>query len=560
MRALVHNPLGPWLVLGLYTAIVVAGVACRRGAWAASPPRRRQDLVAAVGVLVAGIVAWALGRGLPVDVFSPVREGFTPSHAAVALGLDHQAGPLWRMSWAHLLAPSPGHLRDVVAANDGFAAASATAVGLWAHRRAGWAGALVGLGVMLSLHARHAALGETSAAMLWPVALATAAFGEGWLGARRPAALVGLVACAGLFVLGRGELAAVPVAFGVAGALRPLVVDWEDRWAAWSGRQGWRWLLAIPVVAAWWALASGPLAAEKVDLRTFGQFTWALVALDPRQIATWGLPVAWAGLVPPGAFVLAMAGLVASLRRPLRSGAVALVLCWLFGTYWIAGHGGLHGQARPVAGWEMYRYLMHLVPWAAVLAVEGLARWPWPRLRAVVVVGALLPALWPASLWPTDHPVAARAGGHWPTYALDTDAAVEVRALAQRLLDEPTCAVVTFGQPWHAPYLPMHSTWVGLVPFRGGHRLVEAPGPADMPWPDVLEALGLSDVPCGVAWRGLDCDADASNGCPTLDDSTRLDGVRRTSVPTIHANHGTAWPAKVVVGWVRIDGVPPRPE
>jgi hypothetical protein len=361
----------------------------------------------------------------------------------------------------------------------------------------------------------------------------------------------------------RPELGALSVALAVAVLGRPWADAVEARLAAvgpWTGR---RTAVVVALLVAWLALAWAVPA--KAPPASWGSAQWLLGGLHPTSPHGLLLPLVLLGAAPLGLVVLAVRGAAVALAHPIRTGLLPMAVWAMFVTARVAAHGrpALVGVGS-LSAWELYRYLLVLLPPVALLAVIGAraASASSTGVRVAVGLACLLPAVPEVTrLLDVD------GGGAWPRrFGIDRDPQVEIRALAARLEEAPSCGVLTLGHAWGGPPGPDRFGWAALVPrthgdLPAGFRYVRPkPGtlPATADAATAAKAL-LGDVGCAVAWRSLDCAEVHGPGCGPLDALPTLDVRAIEHRPFVHPRHGARWDGPLVVGWAAIPGVDPGP-
>ncbi|MCB9666291.1 MAG: hypothetical protein H6732_19430 [Alphaproteobacteria bacterium] len=550
LRAL--QAVAPTVGAVLHVALLVA-----LGAWLHARLRRGADrphdiaLPVLLGALWA-LVAPRLGADLPVEAFHPLREGWTLLHVATAAGEVGDESFLADQMWGSWLGLRQG-LRATITLHLIFAGWTAVLLTTLGVRTLGLAPGLVLGAVSWTTPATLvAATTDVDAA----VAQAYVALGALLVagapasrGRERVAASTAAVLVALLLTSHRVELAALGLAGLVVTACAGTGLDARaDRWPL-ARLLGWGALALLPcwlLLAWWWPTPSGSSGAGAL-----GHAGWLLDALHPLDVHGVLLPVFLLAVLPAVLVVLAFHGGSAALARPLRHGLVPVALLVTYGTARLAAHGKLSVHAPgQVAAWELYRYVLPLLPAVVGLAVLGVRQLVQGQVeRAFLLVLAFVGPV----------PGLARVVGIDPVsgppdpFGPPSSAAEEVRDLARWVDDHPDCALLTRGMRWGGPPGPDRLAWAALVPRRtGGHRYVEAPAHLDLG-----EAVALlGEAPCAVAYAGLDC---ADGGCAPLTDLPLLARVEGAGVAFVHPQHGGTTPAAVVRTWHLVPGRAPAP-
>lgn len=493
------------------------------------------------GLLVVG---W-LGPAVPVGAFQPLREGFSLDHLRMVAGDSLDTGPLVDVLWRPLLGGPPSY-RAFVTVNLCMSGWAALLLGALAWRQGPVAAALLAVCAARSPGAFHAAFSELNGPTAAVYLLLTAClFAEAtaW-DARRPrlaAAGAALTALALPWL--RAELAAVTAAVWLGLAAHALGAD--RRLAPLLARLapllGWRGLVLL---AGWVGLS---WAVYDPVSRPMREWDWLLRAVHPLHVHGLTLPLALIGVLPPGALLLAAAGAKAALRRPFAHAGLPLVLVVLYATCRLAAHGTFTLRDEgAVARWELYRYLVPLLPLVWVLAVRGLES----RVRLTGLLLCLVPAAPELSgllrLEPVDGPGWSRSFG------VAADGPDEVRALVAGAERWPDCALLTSGFDWRGRPTPERERWAAVVPGPRGLRYVERGVPASASPEEAARALA-PEAACVRVWRSIDCGQEASAGCPVLRGGTMWQ--RR---PFLHPEHGGRWGAAPLrVGWETLRGGAP---
>lgn len=536
-----------------------------------------------VGAWIVAALGWGilstqvLGPALPVAAFSPLREGFTLSHLRLLTGIGTDTGPVRDVFWLPVLTGART-LRAIVTVDLAFAGWTALLL-------AGWARALrippllstvlVGVSV-LGAAGLTAATTEVGASVAGTYALGAGALYA--LAVRRdlpwstrlPAGL-GAVLTGALLVLVRAELLAL-VAAGLVGLLlawawpagRAALEDRASRAVTWLAARPWWPALAV---VAWVALSLGVYDGAG-SLRSLGSWGWLVRGLHPLHVHGLTLALVLPAVLAPALVQLALRGAVRALAAPVTSAALPVVVWVLYVTMRLAAHGGdTLGEARTVAPWELYRYVLVLAPLVALLALRGAQDDDRPWLWAMMLV--LVPPLPEASLLLALHPGPL---ADWPVwFGVQGDAPTEVRALVARTEAAPACGVLTLGAPW----LPDRGdpvprlTWAALRPGPLGWEVHTADLAPTVEAVEAAEVL-LAGVPCALAWRSLDCGALAASeagarphpslpGCAPLDALDPVETWTINSRPFVHPQHTLAWADTLELGWFRVPGWPADP-
>lgn len=535
-------------------ALVGAGVA-------AGSVRKLWPLALGAALFLLGWLG--LGPRWPAEWLTSFREWFSEDHLRMVVGESTQAGPLLQGFWQEVLGLRRTGYRELVAVNLGaalFAVAVLTPVCV---RIGGRAAGLLPVVWLLSPSGLMVALSETEAALAAAHLAVMAACGlvmvsEG--GRRRAGAAVAFVALGGALCLLRAELVALVLAGLVGWGLAGRLVRVEARWTAAvddaaAVAAAWPWLVPV-VVGAWVVVAERILPYPRwLGLDRFGQVTWAVAALDPLNDRAPGLVVLWASLLPAGMVLAALRGLWEALRQPLRHGLALPALWVLWGAWYLAAHGGLHGSGAQVSPWELVRYTALAMPVVLLLAARGLAV-ATPRWRTALVVMLLVPPqAWLIRLLAPAH--ADRTGGPDLTLAglFSHDQAREMQQLVAQVDAEPACAILSRGVPWGPTRDSVALRWVAALPDGPGVRFRTADGA------DLAAGLALiADAPCAVGWWSVDCGlVGGEDGCAALDGLEPLEVREWRHAPFLHPAHGGRWPDAVArVGSLRLPGVPAR--
>lgn len=481
-------------------ALVGAGVA-------AGSVRKLWPLALGAALFLLG---WqGLGPRWPAEWLTSFREWFSEDHLRMLVGESTQAGPLLQGFWQEVLGLRRTGYRELVAVNLG--------------------AALFAVAVLAPVCAR---VGGRAAALL-PVV---------WLVS--PSGLLVALVLAGL------------VGWGLAGRLARV----EARWTAVvddaaTVAAAWPWLVPV-VVGVWVVVAERILPYPRwLGLDRFGQVTWAVAAIDPLNDRAPGLMVVWAALLPAGMVLAALRGLWEALRQPLRHGLALPALWVLWGAWYLAAHGGLHGSSAQVSPWELVRYTALAMPVVVLLAARGLAV-ASPRWRTALLVMLLVPPqAWLIRLLAPAH--ADRAGGPDLTLAglFSHDQAREMQQLVAQVDAEPSCAILSRGVPWGPARADTGLRWVAALPDGPGVRFRTAEGD------DLAAGLALiADAPCAVGWWSVDCGLiGGEGGCAALAGLEALEVREWRHAPFLHPAHGGRWPDAVArVGSVRLPGIPAR--
>ncbi|MDP6944486.1 MAG: AMP-binding protein, partial [Myxococcota bacterium] len=244
-------------------------------------------------------------------------------------------------------------------------------------------------------------------------------------------------------------------------------------------------------------------------------------------MSTW--PVALTASLPLGLALLAIVGLVAALRRPLRWTAAPAALLVLHGVYWTSAHNG-------DAPYEVLRYAALESGLAMVLAALGwgvVVQWSQGRRfgdAAWIVLGGLCLVSLPDGVWrpmlETHH---RESEGPLYDMPLSRHLQAEARALVDVLEGRPECLVVTVSAV--EPSASREVTAYEYVFFGGS---LAAPQIADRvpgafgPLVDTVAAKGE----CVLFHRGLDCHVAGGPDCrEEVAGATFVKGLERAPRP-----------------------------
>lgn len=488
-------------------------------------------------LLLLPVISGALDHRVPVAWLCPLREGTSMNHAEVVAAEAIQQGPGMTGLWMELL-PVTFDLGGVVAANLGFVVSAMILLAPALTRISGsrWVAAALLTATALSPTMEASALSETGgwrtvwmvSLMALPVATLTSVATPQERALARTALLLETLAFTGV----RAELMILPVAACGLG-LAPRA--WDDGFARMLRPRGAALACAVVGVLAWLhpVFIADPLR--------FGHAAVLLAVLQPWNVLWAALPLEWARHLPLPIVGAAMVGLAALLRRPFATAGLGLGVLLLGALYRAEAHQPWLFHPAGASGWELVRYAPHLLAPMLALAALGArgSRIPGP----VWMVLALIPPISrPLTLLGTVEPPDA-----FGARIVDQDAQREVRALYQRLLDQPDCAILLPVRGWGPIGSDRSLTWAALTYDRIGahHRREKLPpmSPADAAVALVPEAT------CVAVWRSLDCNTTAGADCAAVDALPHLSDERWPTRPFVHPEHGVLWTEETWVGW-----------
>lgn len=446
-------------------------------------------------------------EAIPVRWLTPLQEGDASLDLDLALGMGSHVGPILDRGYRPWLLVGPRRLDVVVRSNLAFAAAAVPMV-WWVLRRITGSPVVAGvflwgwsLSPVVWAHATSEGLGA-------PIAWWTAALvGTGLSVQQRPdrGAWVLLILAPIVLALHRVELMALAV----------VPVGLAFGWPALRWPRG-RWLAAG--LAGCWVLAEAGLGLG-------GSARWVAQAAHPLDGSVVQIPLFLGALFGPGLGVLAVVGLVGSVRRPSSLLGTGLVLAVLMRVYYAAGHGRLLGAGGEASHFELLRYLGYVAVLVLFVAAEGWRRLSVARLRTALAALVLLPpvpVLLSALPGNTSRSVGVGLGVITP---LERDPQREVRAFVAARRAHPDCVFVTQdGQGW----------WV-VVPDRR-----TADGEPRIRQRVEGDPLASVDASCVLAVEGLAC---ARSTCAPLSGPV-LHEEAHAGAPWIHPDHGIGAPER----------------
>lgn len=242
-------------------------------------------------------------------------------------------------------------------------------------------------------------------------------------------------------------VAAVRVEFAVFGAAALGLKLAERRWSAErlqaAGKAILDWLAALLSGRRLWLLAALlglALAGRELELGT--RLNWVRDSLDPLSPSWHALPFQLNEVLPLGAVLLVLAGVLGGLLRLRTLAGLPLALWWLSRLYHAACHDG-------TAPYELLRYLAYLLPPALLLAGLGwqeverrLEASSWrrigPRVAGGILIALSVTAL-PLAGGHRNGTVRAPAGALNEWGLLNFDVQRETRFWLRQLRREPQC-------------------------------------------------------------------------------------------------------------------------
>lgn len=518
-----------------------------------------------VGAVVGLFVAWfALAWGvlrpaLPVSWMMPLHESVTQGRLQHAMGFGLSEDAL--VGWALGQAFEPWSLRTAIGilvvlhgAGVLFAAIALRHAGVPA-----WVCALGVAPLALPPTGWHMPLSATAASDV--LALLMASVGPvvaGWRGgpsARRWAALAVFGAMPAFLGVRRAAIlwwaAAVFLPWVVA---HPRLRRLDDAVAAWLAP---RRAQVLRAAAGAWLVAGA--VAWSVDLAPsgpLGSAAWLVGLLHPFHVAELSLLPMGLALWPAGAVILVGVGIGRALARPLVGVASvgALALSWR--AYTSAGHAAfLSPWLEAGSTWELYRYILLILPLAAVLGGVGLASLGPGRTRTVVLLACLLPPV-PEAAWALRMHFSPAQAPYPRLFGVAGDDLRETQALTTWIEAGERCVVVSRALDWSR--IAEGAAWVVLDHQQGFPHWQTVDSPPDAAPLDVLRAYA-PDAPCGFAWWSLDCRR-ADLGCEAIAALPPIDPrVSVPGAPYVVPAHGVPPPRPLTFGAHALPGLPPRP-
>lgn len=559
----------PTAVLGLQAAhaALLVGTLVVAAHWA-KRAGHAQDLVVALllGAVWFVVARFVVGPELPVTAFQMLREGYTVRHLREVSAQFYDLGIVPPFVWRAWLEDAAPTLRNAVTTS--LVMAGWTLLALAVLVRATVPSRVLQVGLLLGfalqpawwtaalspLHASFAGLTLVFAVGMHGVAVANR-------GAWRWLAAVCSLGWWGSLAGVRDELIACSAGGVVALGVALLLPAAEQRWTDAVDGMG-AWIRAHPVrvgmiFAVWLALSWWWFTPAGLGWGLHGRARWVAVALHPLSPHVFTVPVVLLGTVSLGLLALVFVGAVEGIRRPASTSLLLPTALAVYLTARIAAHGAptLHpGEA--VSPFELYRYVMVLVPLVCLGAILGARRASAgsPRWQMGLAIACVLgPIPWAQGTLNTPDGQASV----WPwRFGFEASSMTEVHHLATRLEAHPTCAVLTQGFDWRGPPDASRAHWAALVPhprFAGGWRLKTA----DLDAYDTAEeaAAGLfGEVSCGVAFRAMDCVEQGTELCGAFADLDVLQDLGETHVPFLHPRHGAVWPDRIPFAWLALEG------
>ena len=482
--------------------------------WSRRFPGSRVEFGLASLLVLAIVVAYFGGVGatsIPTHWVTPMQEGRSERSVLNLYGLGTHAGLNWESAVSQLSANSAMAAYDVVRMNLGLAALNTVllAVALRAIVAHRLVAALLALAWAGSANRINVACSELPSELLttyFLMALVPTAVFESEPAPRRSVTAflsIANVACwALLAALTREETLAIGGPAVLAMLLRTAARENAiERHAAALGR--WmrtRWW--VPLLALFVAAKGSDLLAESVRFHPSARVRWALQSFQLWWPTRTALPAVLADFLPIPIVVAMVAGLLLSLRRPLRTALLPVTVFAVWAVYQKASHD---------APYERFRYVSMLTAPLIILAAlaardaEALLvtrpAWRRPAAWAFAVAGVLcvVPGF-PGQSVLARHTVVA--GERERELLLARNKQVAVRYLLDAVANHPDCAFVArvSSRPESAETPPL-DRWIFFgyplsrpIPIPSQGRTIRA---------GIDEALG--EGACVLYYRSVDC-------------------------------------------------------
>jgi hypothetical protein len=564
------DPIWFQLELGAHLWLWV-GLTCLLVWWLRQHPEDRPHVA---GALVAGAawipaVYWWIAPAIPLWAYTPMREGYTLHDLQMAAGAMAQNGVLVDRFWRPTFIPPTrsGNALDVLRMQLGLGGLAVLLFWPAARRLSGsTVGALVvTLVAALNPNHVHALLSETEAPTAAPYLVASLlpfailvhpgrSTGLALLATSVLATATAILGTSRLDLMGPGLTALVLGWTAASARARAAEGRWQARYEQLLEATRRRPILLVLATVLW--LTAGTFIRPLEPLREvlLGELYWIRMAIDPLNPTWASLPVHLAASLPLGALLLLIVGAQEGLRRPLRTGGLAITVFILWGAYHAAGHGGRLDDRQRVSLYELYRYTMLLAPvwwvWMArgwsLLAPGFRDRPRWSAaLATALCLTPPLPEATGVLLW--RHPRQPSAAEVLPRWGLvDRDPQRQVRLLHELAERHPDCGLLTWSAQWGAPPSAATGALVLWRPSQARRPLTTVRVQGDPT--TALQGLLNAETGCVLWLDALDCQLDlpAPTPCDLLRPATEplLEQTWPTR-PFLHPEHGATWRPQV---------------